>query len=142
MRESEFDYICECGTVNSSSSKPIPSILLIGGAEGGETEDRATQWLLERVDKGDYLVLRSGGTGQQAAWICDNYRDLISSAAELSIDSREAANNSEVIQYIRDADVLFLAGGDQNQYEDYWEGTAVEKAINYLINQKKSYCWN
>lgn len=137
MRESEFDYICECGTVNSSSSKPIPSILLIGGAEGGETEDRATQWLLERVDKGDYLVLRSGGTGQQAAWICDNYRDLISSAAELSIDSREAANNSEVIRYIRDADVLFLAGGDQNQYEDYWEGTAVEKAINYLINQKK-----
>ena len=131
-----FEYFLEYGKVNSSSQKF--AILLIGGAEGGTVaEDAATRWFLEQADQGDYLVLRSRGVGRQAQWIADNYSHLINSAAELSIDSREAANNSEVVQYIRDADVLFLAGGDRNRYEDYWEGTATEDAINYLINHKK-----
>jgi len=133
-----FHYISECGTAKSTSATQTPYILLIGGAEGKTSgEDSATKWFLKGVDKGDYLVLRSGGVGRQAAWICDNYRDFVSSSAELSIDSREAANNPRVIQHIRDAEALFIAGGDQNEYEDYWEGTAVEEAINYLINQKK-----
>jgi cyanophycinase-like exopeptidase len=135
---SYFDYSCECGNVNSTSVHPKASILLIGGAEGGQSgEDAATRWFLERADRGNFLVLRSGGIGSQASWICDDYSDLIASAAELSIDSRDAANTDEVIQYIRDADALFIAGGDQNEYENYWQDTGVEEAINYLINQKK-----
>jgi len=108
-----------------------------GGEEGTVGEDAATQWFLQQANYGDYLVLRCGGIGRQAKWIADNYRDLINSAAELSIDSREAANNPQVIQYIKDADAIYFAGGDQNKYEDYWEGTATEEALNYLINQKK-----
>ncbi len=133
-----FDYRRECGTNNTTNVKPIPGILLIGGAEEGRSgEDAATQWFLKRAKGGDYLVLRSGGTGSQAAWICEYYRDFVGSAAELSIDSRAAANNPEVIQYIRSADALFIAGGNQNDYKDYWEGSAVEEALNDLINQKK-----
>ena len=131
-----FEYFLDYGKVNSSSQKP--AILLIGGAEEGTIgEDAATEWFLKQANYGDYLVLRCGGIGRQAQWIADNYRDLINSAAELSIDSREAANNPEVVQYIKDADALYFAGGDQNKYEDYWEGTATEDAINYLINHKK-----
>jgi aspartate 4-decarboxylase len=133
-----FDYHRECGTGNHTDVKPIPGIMLIGGAEEGRLgEDAATRWFLKRADGGNYLVLRSGGIGSQAGWICDNYRDFIASAAELSIDSRAAANNPDVIQYIRNADALFIAGGNQNEYEDYWEGSAVEEAVNYLINRKK-----
>ncbi len=80
---------------------------------------------------------RDGGVGRQADWICRHYRDWIHSAAELSIDSREAANNPEVIEYIRQADALFIAGGDQNDYQEYWEGTLTEDAINDLVNEKK-----
>jgi cyanophycinase len=135
---SYFDYLCECGEVNSNSTQPMAGILLIGGAEGGQSgEDAAIKWFLERADRGNFLVLRSGGVGSQAGWICDNYSDFIASAAELSIDSRNAAETDEVVQYIRDADALFIAGGDQNEYENYWQDTAVEEAINYLINQKK-----
>ncbi len=131
-----FEYFLEYGNVNNSSRKP--AILLIGGAEGGTVgEDAATTWFLEQANRGNYLVLRCGGIGRQAQWITDNYIDLINSAAELSIDSREAANNPQVAQYIRNADALYFAGGDQNKYEDYWEGTATEDAINYLINHKK-----
>ncbi|MBK1986823.1 cyanophycinase [Sphaerospermopsis aphanizomenoides BCCUSP55] len=138
MVRQDFDYIRECGKVSKTSAKPTPGILLIGGAEGKKSgEDAATQWFLKRADRGNLLVLRCGGLGRHADWVCDYYRDLIGSAAELSIDSREAADDPEVIEYIREADALFIAGGDQNAYEDYWEGTAVEDAINYLINEKK-----
>jgi cyanophycinase len=131
-----FEYFLDYGKVQSSAQKL--AILLIGGAEGGtEGEDAATRWFLKQANYGDYLVLRCGGAGRQAQWIADNYPDLINSTAELSIDSREAANNPKVVQYIKDADALYLAGGDQNKYEDYWEGTATEDAINYLINHKK-----
>ncbi len=134
----DFEYYLEYGNSEPSSITPQPGILLIGGA-GEETvgEDAATRWFLERAKHGNYLVLRCGGIGRQAQWITDNYNDLIKSAAELSIDSREAANNPEVVQYIKDADVLYFARGNQNEYKDYWEGTASEDAINYLINQKK-----
>jgi len=134
----DFDYYLACGKSNSVSSKPQAGILLIGGAEGNKSgEHEATKWFLERADLGKYLVLRVGGVGNQADWICDNYRDLVYSAAELSIDSREAANNPEVVEYIREADALFIAGGDQNKYQEYWEGTKTEDAINYLINDRK-----
>jgi len=133
-----FEYQLECGTDQPTGAKPSAGILLIGGAEEGRLgEDAATQWFLKRVDQGHYLVLRSGGLGGQASWLCEQYRDWLGSAAELSIDSRAAANNPEVIQYIRNADALFIAGGNQDAYEDYWEGSEIEDAINDLINQKK-----
>ena len=131
-----YEYFLEYGKVDISTQKS--AILLIGGAEGGTVgEDAATQWFLKQADRGDYLVLRCRGIGRQAQWVADNYSDSINSAAELSIDSREAANNPDVVEYIKNADALFFAGGDQNEYEDNWEGTATEDAINYLINHKK-----
>ena len=134
----DFDYYLACGNRDSASISSQPGSLLIGGAEGDKSgEYEANQWFLERAKGGKYLVLRVGGIGGQADWICQHYRDWIHSAAELSIDSREAANNSEVIEYIREADALFIAGGDQNEYQEYWEGTETEEALNYLINDKK-----
>ncbi|MDY7020269.1 MAG: cyanophycinase [Cyanobacteriota bacterium] len=137
-RQYDFDYYLACGSKDSISISSQPGTLLIGGAEGSKSgEDGATQWFLERAKGGKYLVLRVGGVGNQADWICKYYRDWIDSAAELSIDSREAANDPEVIEYIREADALFIAGGDQNKYQEYWEGTKVEDALNYLVNEKK-----
>jgi cyanophycinase-like exopeptidase len=134
----EFEYSRACGPGRDATAHPIPGVLLIGGAEEGRSgEDAATRWFLNRARGGDYLVLRSDGIGSQADWICENYREFVKSAAELSIDSRDAANDPEVIRYIRQADALFIAGGNQNEYEDYWEGSAVEDAVNELINQKK-----
>ena len=132
-----FDYYRACGTYENTAITTQSGILLIGGAEGDASgEDAATRWFLQRAKQGKYLVLRVGGIGKQADWICRHYRDWIHSAAELSIDSRDAANNPEVVDYIRQADALFIAGGDQNDYQKYWQGTLTEDAINYLVNDK------
>jgi cyanophycinase len=137
-RSADFDYVCECGEERDSPAQPTGGILLIGGAEGGRSgEDAATRWFLKRADRGNYLVLRSGGLGGQAVWICNHYGELVHSAAELSINSRAAADDPELIRHLRNADALFIAGGNQDDYENYWEGTAVETTINYLITQKQ-----
>jgi len=135
----KFSYrLTSCNRVNTISPRPTPCILLIGGREEDTPgEDAATRWFLKNADRGNYLVLRSGEIGKQADWVCDDYRKYISSSAELSINHRKAANNPRVIQYIHDAEALFIAGGDQTKYEQYWEGSAVEEAINYLVNHKK-----
>jgi cyanophycinase-like exopeptidase len=133
-----FSYEVVFGKAESRGITPQFGILLIGGSEADREGDReATKWFLERARGGNYLVSRCGRIGDQAAWISDHYHDLINSDAELSINSREAANNPKVIDYIRQADLLFIAGGDQNKYEDFWEGTEVEKTLNYLINERK-----
>ena len=132
-----YEYYRACRNRFVDATTPQPGILLIGGAEGGSSgEDAATQWFLDRAKGGRYLVLRVGGVQSQADWIGRNYREWIYSAAELSIDSREAANDPDVVDYIRDADALFIAGGDQNLYQELWEGTATEDAINNLLNDK------
>jgi cyanophycinase len=115
----DFDYYLACGNKDEVSISPQPGILLIGGAEGDKSgEHEATQWFLARAKGGKYLVLRTGGIGGQAQWICQHYRDWVHSAAELSVDSREAANDPKVIDYIRAADALFIAGGDQTKYKE------------------------
>jgi cyanophycinase-like exopeptidase len=135
--DNNFEYKNECGRVNKHA-KTTFGILLIGGAEtGSEGERAATQWFLEQANKGDYLVIRSRRIRGQAKWICDNFREDVNSASELSINSYGAANNPKVIEYVRNADALFIAGGDQNEYEDYWKDSALEDAVNYLINERK-----
>lgn len=134
----DFDYYLACRNRAITPRPPRPATLLIGGAEGDTSgEDAATRWFLDHAPGGHYLVVRVGGVGTQADWICQHYKDRVQSAAELSIDSREAANHPEVIRRLREADALFIAGGDQNAYQELWEGTATETAVNYLINEKK-----
>jgi cyanophycinase len=56
----------------------------------------------------------------------------------LLINSRELAENDTVAKIVRNAEALFIAGGDQWNYTRYWMGTKLNDAINYLINKKKA----
>ena len=85
----EFTYYPSFGKSTPTSIEHQSGILLIGGAEEGESgEYEATEWLLDLARGGNYLVLRFNGIGGQADWIYKNFSDRLNSAAELSIDSR------------------------------------------------------
>ncbi|MDJ0845782.1 cyanophycinase [Crocosphaera sp.] len=134
----QYDPSPGCNNPNKTNSYPTPAVMLIGGSESRkEGEKQATEWFLDRADKGDYLVIRFGNTGSQADWICENFSDKINSASELAINTRRGANSEAVENYIRDAEALFIAGGRQDDYVATWKGTYTEDAINYLINDKK-----
>ena len=79
---------------------------------------------------GDFVVLRASGTDAYNPYIhelcgCDSVETII-------FKNRQAAFDPFVLSRIRNAEALWLAGGDQSDYVTYWAGTPVETEINAL----------
>jgi cyanophycinase len=97
---------------------------------GGSTDvDGAFQWLCQRAEGGDFLVLRATGTDAYNPYVQDLCPGL-NSVATLIIGSMKAANDPAVRTLIEQAEVVWLAGGDQSNYVNYWTGTPVQQALN------------
>ena len=99
---------------------------------GGTDVDAAFQWMCQRSGNGDFLVIRATGTDAYDPYIqqlCPNEN----SVSTLIIPNRTAANDPFVISTIESAEALWIAGGDQSNYINYWQGTSVEQTLNGLI---------
>ncbi|HEX8333053.1 MAG TPA: cyanophycinase, partial [Segetibacter sp.] len=107
-------------------------IVLMGG---GKDVDAAFKWMIEKSGGGNVVVIRATGTNAYNKYVYDLGK--VSSVETLKIDSRELANNDTVIRILRNAEMLWIAGGDQSNYMNFWKGTKTADAINYLINKKK-----
>lgn len=104
---------------------------------GGSTDvDAAFKWMIDKSGGGDVVVLRATGTNAYNPYI--NGLGSVNSVETLLINSKELANNDTVAYIIRNAEMVFIAGGDQSDYMNYWKGTKVEKALNYLLTEKKA----
>jgi cyanophycinase len=102
---------------------------------GGSTDvDAGFQWMIQKSGGGDFVVIRATGTDAYDPWI---YNDLggVDSAATLIIQNRAAASDPFVLEKILNAEALFIAGGDQANYVEYWKDTPVEDAINQLASR-------
>lgn len=101
---------------------------------GGTDVDAALQWIIDQVRgctscsaKVDVVILRSSGA--------DGYNDYIfamngvDSVETLVITSRRDADTAAVEATVRNAEVVFFAGGDQCNYVTYFKGTRVEAAV-------------
>ncbi|PUZ29465.1 cyanophycinase [Chitinophaga parva] len=106
-------------------------LCIIGG--GGNVKT-AFRWMIDRSGGGDVVVLRATGD--------DAYnRDIdscgkVNSVETLVINSRELADNDSVARMIRNAEMLFISGGDQSNYYRYWKHTKTSDAIDYLMRVK------
>jgi cyanophycinase len=116
------------GNTTDAQIKPRAGYALMGG---GTDLDEAFLWLCGKASGGDLLVLRATGT--------DAYNDYIqklchlNSVATLVIPSREAANDPFVEKTIHSASAIFISGGDQANYINYWAKTPVQVALNDAI---------
>jgi len=101
---------------------------------GGSTDvDEAFQWMINKSGGGDFVVIRAAGTDAYNPYIYD--LGSVNSVATLIIQDRLAASNPFVVEKIRNAEALFIAGGDQYNYVDFWKGTPVEDAIHHLVTR-------
>lgn len=105
---------------------------------GGSTDvDAALQWIIDQVrgcttcsTKIDVVILRSSGS--------NGYNDYIyamngvDSVETLVITSARDANTAAVEATVRNAEVVFFAGGDQCDYVRYFKGTVVETAVEHV----------
>ena len=116
------------GNPTDAHTKPQSGYALMGG---GSDLDEAFQWLCNKANSGDLLVLRATGTDAYNEYI----RKLchLNSVATLVIPNRDAANDPFVEKKIRSANAIFLSGGDQANYINFWQHTPVQSALNDAI---------
>jgi cyanophycinase len=102
---------------------------------GGSTDvDAALQWMIDAV-RGctdcaaivDVVILRSTGADGYNEYI--HAMNGVDSVETLVITSPRDANTPAVEAAVRNAEVVFFAGGDQCDYVDNFKGTLVETAV-------------
>src|SRR3954451_9069170 len=95
---------------------------------GGSDLDEAFRWLCDKANGGGFLVLRARGSGAYNKYV----KNLCSpnSVSTLVIPTRKAAEDPKGADIIRHAEAVFIAGGDQSRYVNFWQGTPVQQAIN------------
>ena len=117
------------GNPNDVTTSTTAGIALEGG---GTDVDAVYQWMCSLSGNGDFLVIRATGTDAYNPYIqqlCPNEN----SVATLIIPNLAAANDPFVAATINEAEALFIAGGNQADYVNFWQGTAVQTALNSLI---------
>ena len=100
---------------------------------GGKDLDEAFRWLCVRAGGGDFLVLRAAGAGDYNRYIQSLCK--LNSVATVVIPNREAAMDPFVANAIRHASAIFIAGGDQANYINFWMGTPVQDEMNSAIRR-------
>src|ERR1044072_419369 len=126
----QYSYF-RVGNPNDIATSTTPGTVLMGG---GTDVDAAFQWMCQRSGNGDFLVIRATGTDAYNPYIqqlCPNEN----SVATLIIPNATAANDPVVASTIQQAEALWIAGGDQSNYINFWQGTAVQNSLNMLIAQ-------
>jgi cyanophycinase len=104
---------------------------------GGSTEvDEAMRWMITRSGGGDFVILRASGADGYNPYIFSELGG-VNSCETFLVNSREKAGNARLIRRVRGAEAVFIAGGDQANYVNFWKDTPLEDAINSLINDKK-----
>ncbi len=120
------------GQKNDKQTKAVFGIAMMGG---GSDLDEAFRWLCERAKGGDFLILRARGDDAYNPYV--NGLCQLNSVATLVIPTREVASDPAVVDIIRSAEAVFVAGGDQARYVDFWQGTPTQDAINKNIAEGK-----
>jgi cyanophycinase len=107
---------------------PTSGLLVLQG--GGTDVDENFVRMGARSGGGDFVVIRASGANGYNQYIydlceCDSVETIV-------FKNRNAAFNPFVIDTIRNAEALFLAGGDQSDYVNFWKGTPIEDAIHHV----------
>jgi len=128
---SSYQYT-RLGDKADSTTTPVAGTAMMGG---GKDLDEAFRWLCKKANGGDFLVLRARGDDDYNSYV--NGMCKVNSVATLIIPDLAAAQDPAVADIIRHAEAVFIAGGNQARYVEFWKGTPVEDAINANVASGK-----
>lgn len=106
--------------------RPTRGLVVLQG--GGDDVDENYVQMGRLGGGGDFVVLRASGEDDYNPYIyalceCDSVETIV-------FENRAAAYVPLIAEQIRNAEALFIAGGDQSRYVRFWKGTPVEDAIH------------
>jgi len=121
---------------NNDNCSPLTqnngAVLLMGG--GSDVDSAFSNRVAPHIGtNSDIVVIRTSGT--------DGYNDYLlgltnaNSVETLIIDNRSKANDPYVDWAIRSAEFVWVAGGDQSDYLNQWQGTSVQSALQHVFDK-------
>jgi len=110
-----------------------PALMLMGG---GSAVDPAFRWFAARAGHGHLVILRASGADELQE---DLYRRIggLASVQTLVFHDRAAASDPAVLDIVRHADGIFIAGGDQANYVRFWKGTPLNALMDRHVRDGK-----
>ncbi len=121
------------GSPTDLVTEPHGGIVLMGGAT---ENDNAMRWFLERADGGDIVVIRTSGNDGYNAYLYQQLGVSVNSVETIVFHDPRAAWDTDVIVSIEKAEAIWIAGGDQSEYIDYWRDTPVVGVITDRVRRQ------
>ncbi|MCX7650211.1 MAG: Type 1 glutamine amidotransferase-like domain-containing protein [Flavobacteriales bacterium] len=106
-------------------------------AGGGADNDPAMKWMLQRAAGGDVLVLRASGSNGYNNYFYSDLGIPVNSVETIVFHNISASYDPYVLRRICEAEVVFIAGGDQYDYYTMWRNTPVEDTLRHALIQKR-----
>jgi cyanophycinase len=125
----KYGYV-RVGNPSNAYSPTTAGVVLTGG---GYDVDEAFHWVCGRAGRGDFLILRAAGTDAYNAYVQQLCPGL-NSVATLVVPTAAAAADPFVVATVKDAEAIWLAGGDQSNYVA-WKGTGLQAELNEAIGR-------
>jgi cyanophycinase len=122
-----FTYIREGNPANVYTATS-PGFVLMGG---GTDVDEAFQWMCDLAGGGDFLVIRATGTDAYNPYV-QQLCPGVNSVSTLIVPTVAAASDPFVVATVKDAESIWIAGGDQSNYVA-WKGTGLQDELNAAI---------
>lgn len=123
------------GSDENIETEPIFGILLAGGQTDN---DDGMAWLAELANGGDVVVLRANDSDGYNNYIFSGLGVQVNSVTSIVIQSQEEANNPDVCDAVENAELIFIAGGNQWNYYSHWMETCLQGALNAHVNEKSA----
>lgn len=121
------------GDTSNVNTITTPGLCLMGGAT---ENDSAMTWWLSRAGGGDIVVLRASGADGYNTYLYTDLGLTVNSVETIVFNNASAASDPYVRRKIAGAEAIWIAGGDQSNYVNYWKGTGIDSILNYLANTK------
>jgi cyanophycinase len=119
------------GNAADSGRSPVngPGLILMGG--GLDVDASFSQRAFPIANGGDVVVIRTSGTNGYNDYLFNLASGALKpdSVETLLLDTREKANSDYAEWTLRNAELIFIAGGDQSSYLNAWKDTRSEDAI-------------
>lgn len=110
-------------------ASPSQALLLVGG---GDWNRDAFRWFARMAGHGHLVVIAAYGGAEDGE---EFYREIggFASVQTLVFSDRKASYDPQVIRILRNADAIFIAGGDQSKYVRFWKDTPVARSIDEKV---------
>lgn len=107
---------------------------------GGVDVQAAFRWMIAKMAEcadgtsgraGNFLVVRARGDAAYDSFIFK--LGTVASVSTLIVPSIESANDLALDPYVQNAGAIFISGGDQGDYYNFWKGTRLERLISEQV---------